>query len=68
MSRVTVTIDDVLLTEAQEALGTSTKAETVRIALTEVLRKRQLAEVLEHQGRIELDLDQESLAKLRETL
>jgi len=28
-------------------------------------RKLQLAEVLEHQGRIELDLDQERLARLR---
>lgn len=28
-------------------------------------RKLQLAEVLEHQGQIELDLDQEALARLR---
>jgi hypothetical protein len=28
-------------------------------------RKRQLAQILEHQGRIELDLDQETLEQLR---
>jgi hypothetical protein len=31
----------------------------------QALRKRQLARVLSHRGRIELDLDQETLAKLR---
>jgi Arc/MetJ family transcription regulator len=66
MGRATVTVDDSLLVQAQEALGTATKSETVRIALEEVVRRRRLEEVLEHQGRIELDLDQEKLAKLRQ--
>jgi hypothetical protein len=31
----------------------------------QISRRRQLARVLSHRGRIELDLDQESLARLR---
>jgi hypothetical protein len=31
----------------------------------QVLRKKQLARVLSHRGQIELDLDQETLARLR---
>jgi len=33
----------------------------------QTLRKRQLARVLSHRGQIELDLDQETLARLRST-
>lgn len=65
MTRMTVTVDPRLLEEAQEVLGTSTKADTLRQALEEVLRRDRLARALEHQGRIDLDLDQEKLAALR---
>ncbi len=65
MSRMTVTLDADLLEAAQEVLGTSTKAETLRRALEEVLRRARLARALEHQGRIDLDLDPETLAELR---
>jgi Arc/MetJ family transcription regulator len=50
MLRVSVTIDAKLLREAQAALGASSKAETLRIALTEVLRRRRLAPSLDHRG------------------
>jgi tRNA uridine 5-carbamoylmethylation protein Kti12 len=30
-----------------------------------IVRKRQLAQILEHQGKIDLDLDQDKLARLR---
>ena len=46
-------------------LGTATKADTLRQALQEVLRRARLARALEHQGRIDLDLDQDRLAALR---
>jgi len=36
-----------------------------RIEGRETSRKLQLADVLEHQGKIEIDLDQETLARLR---
>lgn len=66
MSRMTVTVDDELIEEARDALGASTKSETLRRALEEVLRRRRLEQVLAHAGKIELDLDQDRLRKLRE--
>jgi len=66
MNRMTITIDEELVNQAKEILGTSTKVEAIRLALMEVLRKKRLAEVLTHQGQIELDLDQEKLQKLRD--
>ena len=65
MGRMTITVDPDLLNQAKEALEAPTKAETIRIALTEVVRKQQLAAALKHRGRIELDLDQETLRQLR---
>ena len=65
MSRMTITVDPDLLDQAKQALEAPTKAETIRIALTEVVRKQQLGEALRHRGRIELDLDQETLQRLR---
>lgn len=64
-NRMTVTLDPELLDEAQAVLGTATKADTLRRALEEVLRHARLARALEHQGQIDLDLDQERLAALR---
>lgn len=67
MSRLTITLDPTLLAQAQDALGAPSKAETIRRALAEVIRKRRLAEVLSHRGKIDLALDQESLVRLRES-
>ena len=67
MSRMTVTVDDELIAEAKAVLGVSNKSEAIRIALGELLRQRRLAEVLGRQGTVELDLDPETLARLRET-
>jgi len=63
---MTVTIDDELVAQAQEALGAATKAEAIRMALREAIRRKQLQKVLEDQGKIELDLDQEKLRRLRQ--
>jgi Arc/MetJ family transcription regulator len=65
MTRMTVTLDSALLEQARKALGAPTKSETIRIALMEVVRKRQLADALDHRGQIDLELDQEALQKLR---
>jgi Arc/MetJ family transcription regulator len=65
MTRMTVTVDPNLLEQAREALGVATKSEAIRIALTEILRKKKLAQALDHRGQIDLDLDQESLQRLR---
>lgn len=66
MERITVTVDPALVEQAREALGVRTKAAAIRIALTEVLRAKKRAAALAHQGQIKLDLDHETLRKLRE--
>jgi Arc/MetJ family transcription regulator len=65
MSRMTITVDDVLLREAQKASGSATKTETIRVALEELLRKHRLAQALGHRGAVDLDLDQATLRQLR---
>jgi len=63
---MTITVDEDLLVEVKKVSGASTKAEAIRLALQDFLRRQRLAGVLEHQGKIELTLDQASLKKLRE--
>ncbi|MFQ5743632.1 MAG: type II toxin-antitoxin system VapB family antitoxin [Acidobacteriota bacterium] len=62
---MTITVDDRLVAKVKEALGTRTKAQTIRLALREVLRRNQLVDALAHEGRVELKLDQKTLQKLR---
>ena len=66
MGRMTITIDEALVDEAREALGVATKSEAIRYALRDLVRRKRLEIVLSHQGKVELDLDQEKLARLRE--
>ena len=66
MSRMTVTVDDDLMAQAKAVLGVANKSEAIRIALRELLRQRRLAKILERQGTVELDLDPQTLAELRE--
>ncbi|MFP3939017.1 MAG: type II toxin-antitoxin system VapB family antitoxin [Thermoanaerobaculia bacterium] len=63
---MTITVDEDLLEETRKAYDVKTKAEAIRRALEEALRRRRLEEVLSHAGRVELDLDQETLRRLRE--
>ncbi len=65
MTRMTIMVDSDLMDRAQAAVDAPTRAETIRIALTEIVRKQQLAAALRHRGRIELDLDQKTLQQLR---
>lgn len=66
MGRMTITIDEELVTEVKKVSGATTKAAAIRLALRDFLRRQRLADVLDHQGQIELDLNQETLKKLRE--
>lgn len=66
MSRMSVTIDKELVMQVKQALGAATKTEAIRLALLEVLRRQRLAEVLRHQGKVEINLDQDTLQKIRE--
>jgi Arc/MetJ family transcription regulator len=62
---MSVTIDDELIERAREALGTDTRAETIRSALEEAVRRRRLERALAHEGAIALDVGQEELQRLR---
>lgn len=59
--RMTVTLDNRLVEEVKNVLGVSTKSEAIRIALHEVLRRRRLESALEHQGKMDLAIDPETL-------
>ena len=66
MTRLTVTIDEELLSEAQALLASPTKRDTIATALRELVRERKRRAALRHAGSIELDLDQEMLRQYRE--
>ena len=65
MDRITVTIDQQLIEEARQALCTSTKRETIELALREAVKASRRAEALSRAGRLDLELDQKGLAELR---
>lgn len=65
MGRLTVTVDEGLLSAAQKALQAPSKKETIRLALQEVVRRKHLANALAHQGKIKIDLDLKTLRRLR---
>lgn len=66
MKRLTLTIDEELINEAQNLLGVSTKRETVQKALMEIIRLKKRKKALDHCGTIELELDQDQLESMRE--
>ena len=65
--RMSVTLDEELVERACAVLGVQTKSEAIRLALREVIRRRRLHESLSHQGKIDLDIDRESLERMRAT-
>ncbi len=64
--RRTVVIDDRLLEEAREALGTRSIRETIETGLREAIRRRRLEELRRSLGTIQLDLTPEELERLRD--
>ncbi len=66
MTRMTVSIDDGLLANAQEALGARTKIEAIRMALEEVVRQRRLKQALKNRNQVDLSIDQARLQRLRQ--
>ena len=65
MNRITVTIDNHLIEEARQALRASTKRETIELALREAVKAWRRNAALSRAGRLDLELDQEALARLR---
>ena len=66
MSRLMIRLDNKLLDEAVRLSGARTKREAVELALQEFVRRRRLRQVLEHAGKIDLDLTVEQLWQSRE--
>ncbi len=66
MSRITVTIDDALLAEAMKALGAETRAETIRTALEEAVKRSRLTHALHQRGQFQLRGNLSELRRLRE--
>ena len=64
--RRTVVVDDKLLEEARQVLGTRSIRETIETGLREAVRRRRLEELRRSLGRVELDLTPEELARLRD--
>ena len=64
--RRTVVIDDNLLEEARQILGTKGVRETVEAGLREAVRRHRLEELRRSLGKLELDLTPEELARLRD--
>jgi Arc/MetJ family transcription regulator len=64
--RRTVVVDDKLLEEAREALGTKGIRETIEAGLREAVRRRRVEELRRSLGHVELDLTPEELARLRD--
>ena len=65
MARMSITVEEDLLVEAQRVLGVGTKAEAIRIALREVVRRKHLHKVVSRQGKVDLELDEKTLERLR---
>ena len=66
MVRVTLTVDERLLETARKLCGARTKRETVDIALRELVRRLGCRQIVSHAGKVELDLTQSELQRLRE--
>lgn len=64
--RRTIVLDDRILEEAREALGTRTIRETVELALQEVTRQRRQEEFWRSFGTWEIDMTLEELLRMRE--
>ncbi len=66
MTRMTVSLDERIVSEARDLLKTKTKRETIETALIEVIKEKKREKALMHCGEIELDVDQQRLAAYRE--
>ncbi|MDA1128643.1 MAG: type II toxin-antitoxin system VapB family antitoxin [Chloroflexi bacterium] len=64
--RRTVVIDDDLLEDARQLLGTTGIRDTVEEALREVIRRHRLEQLRRSLGTMDLGLTSEELARLRD--
>ena len=65
MGRLTATLDDKLLDEAQSVLSTRTKRETIEVALREVVRREKMRRALKNKGKFDLGFSREDILRRR---
>jgi Arc/MetJ family transcription regulator len=65
MGRLTATLDDKLLDEAQSVLSTRTKRETIEVALREVVRREKMRRALKNRGKFDLGFSREDILRRR---
>jgi len=66
VQRLSVAVDDALLAQAQRALGTRTKRETIEVALREAARRAAIRRALDLQGQVHIDDTRDDLLARRE--
>jgi len=64
--RMSVTLDEKLLEEAQEVSGKKIKREVIEEALKEFIKKKRREEAIKHAGTIQVDITLEELLRMRE--
>lgn len=65
--RMSVTLDEDLLKEAQSISGKKTKREVIDEALSEYIRGKRRDAAVRHAGKIKIDLTLKDLDRLRKT-
>jgi len=66
MGKTTVVIDEKLLRDAMETIGARTKKQTIEAGLRELIRHNQREALRRELGTYDLDLDLETLQRLRD--
>ena len=66
MAKTTVFIDEKLLQEAMEKIGAKTKKQTIEAGLRELIRHKEREALRRELGTYDLDLDLETLQRLRD--
>jgi len=61
--RTTLDLPEELLNKAMRATQIRTKTKVIITALEELIRKNRISEILEYEGRIDLDIDLNRLRK-----
>lgn len=65
MGKTTVLIDEKLLRDAMESIGAKTKKQTIEAGLRQLIRHREREALRKELGTYDLDLDLETLERLR---
>ncbi|MBW2262866.1 MAG: type II toxin-antitoxin system VapB family antitoxin [Deltaproteobacteria bacterium] len=58
-------MDEELINSVCEVLEVRSRSEAIRLALSEILRRKRLEKALHNRGKIDLDVDQDRLHELR---